>query len=84
MLLSYSFAIGGDGNIYEGRGWNRTGAHAKGWNSKSIGIVFIGDFTGNFNTILSQQYYNIFVVPVLKDIYKRLHIFSRAMYFTVS
>ncbi|XP_044161291.1 peptidoglycan-recognition protein SC2-like [Bufo gargarizans] len=42
--IGYNFIIGNDGNIYEGRGWSKVGAHAKGSNSKSIGISFIGNF----------------------------------------
>ncbi|WAR01603.1 PGSC2-like protein, partial [Mya arenaria] len=30
--IGYSFLIGGDGNVYEGRGWNFVGAHTKGLN----------------------------------------------------
>lgn len=43
--IGYSFVIGEDGNVYEGRGWNKVGAHAPGYNFKSIGICIIGDFT---------------------------------------
>ncbi|XP_071095149.1 peptidoglycan-recognition protein SD-like [Haliotis cracherodii] len=42
--IGYNFAIGDDGNVYEGRGWDAVGAHTGGCNSKSIGIVFIGNF----------------------------------------
>uniref|UniRef100_A0A1I8N480 Peptidoglycan-recognition protein n=1 Tax=Musca domestica TaxID=7370 RepID=A0A1I8N480_MUSDO len=42
--IGYNFLIGGDGNIYEGRGWNVVGAHATNWNSKSLGISFIGNY----------------------------------------
>ncbi|XP_058061133.1 peptidoglycan-recognition protein LC-like isoform X3 [Anopheles bellator] len=42
--IIYNFLIGGDGNIYEGRGWKKIGAHTQGYNSKSIGIAFIGDY----------------------------------------
>ncbi|XP_023296046.2 peptidoglycan-recognition protein SC2-like [Lucilia cuprina] len=42
--IGYNFLIGGDGNIYEGRGWNVLGAHASNWNSKSIGISFMGNY----------------------------------------
>ncbi|CAD1475992.1 unnamed protein product, partial [Heterotrigona itama] len=38
------FVIGGDGNIYEGCGWNREGAHTYGYNKKSISIAFVGNF----------------------------------------
>ena len=35
--IGYSFGVGEDGLIYEGRGWNRTGAHTSGYNSVGIG-----------------------------------------------
>lgn len=37
--IGYSFLVGEDGNVYEGRGWNLAGAHCVGYNSKSIGKV---------------------------------------------
>jgi N-acetylmuramoyl-L-alanine amidase len=43
--IGYNFVVGEDGNVYEGRGWTRVGAHAVNWNSRSIGIAVIGDFT---------------------------------------
>ncbi|KAF4519047.1 hypothetical protein B566_EDAN001633 [Ephemera danica] len=42
--IGYTFLIGGDGNVYEGRGWGKSGAHAPNYNSKSVGICVIGDF----------------------------------------
>ncbi|RWR98730.1 peptidoglycan-recognition protein SC2-like protein [Dinothrombium tinctorium] len=42
--IGYNFLVGGDGNIYEGRGWNVEGAHARGLNRNGIGISFIGNF----------------------------------------
>jgi len=42
--IGYSFLIGGDGNVYEGCGWTHEGAHTYGYNKKSIGIAFIGNF----------------------------------------
>ena len=42
--IGYNFLIGGDGVIYEGRGWNTVGAHATSWNSKSLGISFMGNY----------------------------------------
>ncbi|KAG8225495.1 hypothetical protein J437_LFUL014141, partial [Ladona fulva] len=42
--ISYSFLIGGDGRIYEGVGWHKTGSHTRGYNSNSLGIAFIGNF----------------------------------------
>ncbi|GBO36451.1 Peptidoglycan recognition protein 3, partial [Araneus ventricosus] len=42
--IGYSFLVGGDGRIYEGRGWKAVGAHTYGYNSKAIGISFMGNF----------------------------------------
>jgi len=44
--IGYSFLIGGSDPvwIYEGRGWNKVGAHAPGYNSNSIGISFMGNY----------------------------------------
>ncbi|XP_024867565.1 peptidoglycan recognition protein-like [Temnothorax curvispinosus] len=42
--IGYSFLIGGDGNVYEGCGWTHEGAHTYGYNKKSVGIAFIGNF----------------------------------------
>ncbi|CAF0781948.1 unnamed protein product [Rotaria sordida] len=43
--IGYNFLVGGDGYIFEGRGWNYTGAHCRGYNPQSIGIGVIGDYT---------------------------------------
>lgn len=42
--IGFNFLIGGDGNIYECRGWYIQGAHTSGYNRGSIGIGFIGNF----------------------------------------
>ncbi|XP_058456824.1 uncharacterized protein LOC131434187 [Malaya genurostris] len=42
--IAYNFLVGGDGNAYEGRNWNKEGAHTKGFNKDSICIAFIGTF----------------------------------------
>lgn len=42
--IGYSFMVGEDGNVYEGRGWDQVGAHTYGYNSVGLGISFIGDF----------------------------------------
>lgn len=44
--IGYNFAVGGDGKVYEGRGWSTVGAHAPGYNNISIGICLIGDWRG--------------------------------------
>jgi len=40
--------VGGDGNVYEGRGWHQVGAHTYGFNKKSVGIALIGEFSGKW------------------------------------
>ncbi|XP_050086280.1 peptidoglycan-recognition protein LB [Anopheles aquasalis] len=42
--IGYSFAVGGDGRVYQGRGFNVIGAHAPRYNNKSVGICLIGDW----------------------------------------
>ena len=42
--IGYNFCIGDTAQIYEGRGWNRQGAHSPGFNSRSIGFCFMGNF----------------------------------------
>lgn len=45
--IGYQFLIGGDGAIYEGRGWDVDGAHTPGYNNQSICLGFIGDYNKN-------------------------------------
>jgi N-acetylmuramoyl-L-alanine amidase len=40
-----NFVVGEDGRVYTGRGSLVEGAHAAGWNTRSLGIAIIGDFT---------------------------------------
>lgn len=42
--IGYNFLVGGDGNVYEGRGWDIHGAHLPELNSNSIGICLLGNF----------------------------------------
>ncbi|KAM4608040.1 peptidoglycan recognition protein 1-like [Discoglossus pictus] len=53
--IGYNFLIGEDGQIYEGRGWNATGAHAPGYNHRSIGISFMGTFTDRVPNSAAQN-----------------------------
>lgn len=41
--VGYNFLVAPDGTVYEGRGWGFAGAHARGKNSESVGVAFIGD-----------------------------------------
>ncbi|PSN48378.1 hypothetical protein C0J52_21011 [Blattella germanica] len=43
--IGFNFLIGGDGNVYEGRGWDVVGSYAgEKYNKVSIGIAVIGNF----------------------------------------
>jgi N-acetylmuramoyl-L-alanine amidase len=35
--IAYSFLVGEDGNIYEGRGFDIVGSHTSGYNSVALG-----------------------------------------------
>lgn len=41
--IGYSWCVDDIGNLYEGRGWWRTGAHTYGYNSQGYGICWLGD-----------------------------------------
>uniref|UniRef100_A0A674MQB6 Peptidoglycan recognition protein 5 n=1 Tax=Takifugu rubripes TaxID=31033 RepID=A0A674MQB6_TAKRU len=43
----FSFLVGFDGTVFEGRGWGVVGAHAKGFNNESLGIAFMGNFNND-------------------------------------
>ncbi|XP_068853940.1 N-acetylmuramoyl-L-alanine amidase isoform X1 [Aphelocoma coerulescens] len=43
--IGYSFVVGSDGYLYEGRGWHWVGAHTKGYNTRGFGVGIVGDFT---------------------------------------
>lgn len=43
--IGYSFVVGSDGYIYEGRGWNYLGRHTRGHNAIGYGVSIIGNYT---------------------------------------
>lgn len=43
--IGYSFVVGSDGYVYEGRGWHWLGAHTRGHNSLGFGVSIIGDYS---------------------------------------
>ena len=53
--IGYNFLVGGDGLVYEGRGWGRQGAHSPGYNSRSVGISFIGTFTTELPVLAARN-----------------------------
>jgi len=42
--IGYNFLVGEDGNAYEGRGWDRVGAHSPNYNSNALGVCVMGTF----------------------------------------
>nr|UEN71115.1 peptidoglycan recognition protein-S3 [Glyphodes pyloalis] len=42
--IGYHFCVGGEGGVYEGRGWKTKGIHAGNANGISVGICLIGDW----------------------------------------
>ena len=59
--IGYSFLVGGDGNIYEGRGWDIIGAHTAGYNSKGYAASFIGSFMNKLPTSGALQGFYSFI-----------------------
>ncbi|XP_011497199.1 PREDICTED: peptidoglycan-recognition protein SC2-like [Ceratosolen solmsi marchali] len=51
--IGYNFIIGEDGNIYEGRGWGKNGAHTIDYNNRSIGICIIGTYQNRIPNIVA-------------------------------
>ncbi|XP_036605999.1 N-acetylmuramoyl-L-alanine amidase isoform X1 [Trichosurus vulpecula] len=43
--IGYSFVVGTDGYVYEGRGWHWVGAHTLGHNFLGFGVSIIGNYT---------------------------------------
>lgn len=41
-MIGYNYVIDIDGTVEKGRPLTMTGAHCKGWNNRSIGIVYVG------------------------------------------
>nr|AKE92867.1 PGRP-FD1 [Anatolica polita] len=45
--IGYNFLVGGDGIVYEGAGWHKVGAHTRKYNTRSLGLAIIGNFTSD-------------------------------------
>ncbi|XP_015257667.1 PREDICTED: N-acetylmuramoyl-L-alanine amidase-like [Cyprinodon variegatus] len=43
--IGYSFVVGSDGYIYEGKGWSHVGTHTRGHNAVGYGVSIIGNYT---------------------------------------
>ncbi|KAJ8866160.1 hypothetical protein PR048_033684 [Dryococelus australis] len=50
--IGYNFLIGGDGNVYEGRGWDFASMHSGFVRNKNIAICFMGNFVKDSPTYI--------------------------------
>ena len=48
--IGYNFCIGDSGQVYEGRGYGRHGAHAVGFNARALGHCFLGSHMSSLPT----------------------------------
>lgn len=59
MDIRYNFVIGGDGLVYECRGWDKVGEHNQEYNGSSIEIGLIGIFASapppEYQLLVSRQ-----------------------------
>ncbi|MDE6449005.1 MAG: N-acetylmuramoyl-L-alanine amidase [Muribaculaceae bacterium] len=46
--IGYHYVVGLDGTVYTGRPAERAGAHCKGYNTRSIGVCYIGGVDAAF------------------------------------
>lgn len=53
--ITYNFVVGGDGVVYEGRGWDLEGTHTKDWNKNTTGLAIIGNFTAEAELPTQEQ-----------------------------
>ncbi|GAB6032760.1 peptidoglycan recognition protein 1 [Chamberlinius hualienensis] len=66
--IGYSFLIGGDGKVYEGRGWGKEGAHTYGWNKEGYGISFIGKYKDSVPpTVMQEAAKNLVLCGISKN-----------------
>ncbi|XP_045405605.1 N-acetylmuramoyl-L-alanine amidase [Lemur catta] len=48
--IGYSFVVGSDGYVYQGRGWDWVGAHTLSHNHLGFGVAFVGNYTAALPT----------------------------------
>jgi N-acetylmuramoyl-L-alanine amidase len=59
--IGYNFCVGDPGQIYEGRGFGRQGAHAPGFNARALGHCFFGDHTSVLPTAIALSNTRAFI-----------------------
>lgn len=72
MDIPWNFLIGGDGRVYEGRGYKHEGEHSSNWNATDfndigIGIGLIGNFESVEVPVVMQAALNEFLTQSTSD-----------------
>ena len=70
-MIGYHAFISRNGEVVQGREYSETGAHAKGWNNKSIGICLAGGF-GSDAEDRATEHYTPVQLAALYDLIKKL------------
>ena len=63
----YHYVIHQDGSIFQGRPADTVGAHARGYNERSIGICVVGNFEIEYPTIYQQESLGKLLVYLIND-----------------
>ena len=63
----YHYVIHEDGSIFEGRPANTVGAHARGYNERSIGICVVGNFEVEYPNIYQQEALGRLLLYLIND-----------------
>jgi hypothetical protein len=53
--IGYNWLVSEDGRAFEGRGWGVQGAHAEGFNGRSVGIALLGTYSEREPTDAQRQ-----------------------------
>jgi hypothetical protein len=53
--IAYHFGVGQSGQVFEGRPLTVRGTHVQGFNTGSVGVVFLGDFSMSYPTSLQFE-----------------------------
>lgn len=63
----YHYVIHEDGSIFQGRPLNTVGAHARGYNERSIGICVVGNFEVEYPNLYQQEALGRLLLHLIND-----------------
>lgn len=83
--IGYHYVVGLDGSIHKGREENAVGAHCKGQNSNSIGVVYVGGMSKDMKRAIdtrteAQRKSLMKLISELKNRYKGATVHSHYEY----